>query len=357
MPDMPALPRPLDDAARWAAVQARDAAADGRFVYSVATTGVYCRPSCASRPARRENVAFHATNADAEAAGFRPCRRCRPNGESPAEARAAAVARACRIIDAAEEPPTLADLAAAVGLSPHHLHRAFRAATGLTPRDWAAARRAERARAGLAAGKAVTTALYDAGFNASSRFYEAAPAILGMRPAQFRAGGRDAAIRHAVAPSTLGLVLVAATDRGVCAIEMGDEAEALVASLRRRFPNATFAAGDAAFAQLVGDVVALVDGRGDGAALPLDIRGTAFQQSVWQALREIPPGTTLSYAELADRLGRPTAARAVAAACAANSLAVAIPCHRIVRGDGSLSGYRWGVARKRALLQRERGEA
>ncbi len=354
MPDMATLPRPTDDAARWAAVQARDAAADGLFVYSVATTGVYCRPSCPSRPARRENVAFHATNAAAEAAGFRPCKRCRPDGESPAEARAAAVARACRIIDAADEPPVLADLAAAVGLSPHHLHRAFRVATGLTPRDWAVARRAERARAGLSAGKDVTTALYDAGFNASSRFYEAAPAMLGMRPAQFRAGGRDAAIRHAVVPSTLGLVLVAASDRGVCAIEMGDDAAALVASLRERFPNAIVAAGDDAFAALVGDVVALIDGRGDGAALPLDIRGTAFQQSVWRALQDIPAGATLSYAELAARLGRPGSARAVASACAANSLAVAIPCHRIVRGDGSLSGYRWGVERKRALLARER---
>lgn len=354
MPDMPALPRFTDDTARWAAVQARDAAANGAFVYSVATTGVYCRPSCASRPARRENVAFHADNAAAEAAGFRPCKRCRPDGRSPAEARADAVARACRIIDAADEPPALADLAAAVGLSPSHLHRAFRAATGLTPRDWAAARRAVRARDGLSAGKAVTAALYDAGFNASSRFYAAAPAMLGMQPRQYRDGGRDTVIRHTVAPSTLGLVLVAATERGLCAIEIGDDAEALVAGLRARFPAASFVSGDAAFAELVDRVVALVDGKGDAAALPLDLRGTAFQQRVWQALRAIPAGETLSYADLAARIGRPGASRAIASACAANSLAIAVPCHRIVRGDGSVSGYRWGVERKRALLARER---
>ncbi len=338
---------------RWGRVLARDRTADGRFFYSVATTGVYCRPSCPSRLANPRNVRFHATAKDCEAAGFRPCRRCRPD-EAPPEVRAAAMmASACRRIDEAESLPSLADMAAAAGLSPHHFHRLFKAATGLTPRQYAAGRRAERVRDALARGAPVTEAVYDAGFNASSRFYETADAVLGMSPTLYRRGGAGERIRFAVGPCSLGAALVAATDKGVCAILLGDDPDALSRDLQKRFPAAELVAGEAGFEETVARVIALVEAPGIGLDLPLDIRGTAFQQRVWQALQAIPSGATASYAAIAQAIGAPAAARAVAGACAANALAVAIPCHRVVRGDGGLSGYRWGVARKRALLDRE----
>jgi AraC family transcriptional regulator of adaptative response/methylated-DNA-[protein]-cysteine methyltransferase len=342
---------------RWQAVQARDKAADGQFWYGVRTTGVYCRPSCASRPARRENVTFHDSPAAALAAGFRPCKRCRPHEADLDARRAEAVAAACRAIEAAEEPPSLEDLARVAGLSPYHFHRIFKAQTGLTPKAYAAARRGERVRSALASSPSVTAAVHEAGFNSAGRFYAAAEGLLGMKPAAYKAGGSGATITFAVGQCSLGAILVAATDRGVCAISLGDDPDVLVRELQDRFPKATLAGGDPAFDGWVARVVGLVEAPGQGLDLPLDVQGTAFQQRVWQALREVPAGQTVSYAAIAARIGRPAAVRAVAQACAANTLAVAIPCHRVVRTDGSLSGYRWGVERKAALLDREASSA
>ncbi|RXF74285.1 bifunctional DNA-binding transcriptional regulator/O6-methylguanine-DNA methyltransferase Ada [Hansschlegelia zhihuaiae] len=340
---------------RWASVLARDASADGAFVFSVASTGIYCRPSCPARRARPEHVAFHASPEAAERAGFRPCKRCRPDGVGLAEQRAATVAEACRFIERAEEAPSLAALARRAGVSPFHFHRQFKAATGVTPKAYAAAERAKRVREGLAGRSAsVTEAIYDAGFNSNGRFYESSDEMLGMTPSDYRAGGAGAVIRHAVAESSLGAILVAASQRGVCAILLGDDSAALARDLRGRFPRAELIGGDRDFQRLVAEVVRFVEQPALGLGLPLDIRGTAFQQRVWRALREIPAGETASYAEIAEAIGAPQAVRAVAGACAANALAVAIPCHRVVRTDGALSGYRWGVERKRALLAKER---
>lgn len=344
----------LSDDARWDAVRRRDRAADGSFVYSVRTTGVYCRPSCAARLARRENVQFHLSCAEAEAAGFRPCRRCRPNEASLAERQAAAVARACRLIEEAEEAPSLEQLAAAAGMSPFHFHRVFKEITGLTPKAYSSAHRAARVRDELARSTTVTEAIYGAGFNSSGRFYAAASEMLGMAPREYRKGGDGAVIRFAIGECSLGSVLVAATDKGICAIAFGEDPDALLRDLQDRFPRAELVGGDATFEATVAKVIGLVEAPAKGIDLPLHVRGTAFQHRVWQALREIPPGATASYAEIAARIGAPRAVRAVAQACAANALAVAIPCHRVVRRDGELSGYRWGVERKRALLEREK---
>jgi AraC family transcriptional regulator of adaptative response/methylated-DNA-[protein]-cysteine methyltransferase len=338
---------------RWAAVTARDHAADGRFVYAVRTTGVYCRPSCTSRRARPENVEFHATAADAERAGFRACRRCHPNRPAPHDAQAALVIDLCRHIERAEQAPTLTQLAQRAGLSAFHLHRVFKAATGVTPKQYADAHRSRRVRDQLRGGSTVTDAIYDAGFNSSGRFYGLSPALLGMTPSRYRAGGADTVMRFAVGECSLGSILVAASPRGVCAILLGDDPELLVRDLQDRFPRAELIGGDADFEQLVARVVGLVEAPTRGLDLPLDVRGTAFQQRVWQALRAVPPGSTASYAEIARRIGAPTSVRAVAHAVASNPLAVAIPCHRIVRSNGALAGYRWGVERKRALLDRE----
>jgi len=338
---------------RWAAVVARDPAAEGQFFYSVRTTGVYCRPSCGARTPRPENVAFHPTAEAARQAGFRPCQRCRPDQPPLALRHAALVAGLCREIESADAPPSLDALARSARMSPFHLHRVFKAVTGVTPKAWADAHRAGKVRDGLARGARVTEALYEAGYQASSRFYEAADALLGMTPGRYRAGGAGGEIRFAVGECSLGAILVAASERGVCAILLGDDPEALLHDLQDRFPKAELLGGDANFEQLVAQVVGLVEAPKLGLALPLDLRGTAFQQRVWQALRDIPAGTTVSYTELAERIGAPRAVRAVAGACAANALAVAIPCHRVVRHDGGLSGYRWGVERKRALLERE----
>jgi AraC family transcriptional regulator of adaptative response/methylated-DNA-[protein]-cysteine methyltransferase len=335
-------------------VQRRDRAADGTFVYSVRTTGVYCRPSCAARLPRRENVIFHATSAEAERAGFRPCKRCRPNAPALAEAHATVVARACRLIEQAEEPPTLDALAQAAGMSRFHFHRVFKAVAGVTPRAYVAGDRAKRVREELASRDTVTQAIYGSGFNSNGRFYAAAPGLLGMTPSEFRRGGSGNVIRFAVGQCSLGAILVAATDKGVCAIEFGDDPERLVRGLQDRFPKAQLLGGDQDFDRLVAKVVGFVEAPAQGLDLPLDIRGTAFQQRVWKAIRAIPAGATASYRDLAKRLGAPKAVRAVAQACAANGIAVAIPCHRVVRTDGSPSGYRWGVARKRALLTREK---
>jgi AraC family transcriptional regulator of adaptative response/methylated-DNA-[protein]-cysteine methyltransferase len=350
----PGPPRYNDDAARWAAVARRDRGADGVFYYSVRTTGVYCRPSCAARLPRRENVVFHATCADAERAGFRPCKRCRPNEPSAERRRAAAVAEACRLIETAEEIPSLDTLARAGGMSRYHFHRVFKAVTGVTPKAYAAAHRARRVREELARSDTVTEAIYGAGFNSNGRFYATSTQLLGMTPSAYRTGGEGESIRFAIGKCSLGSILVAATDRGICAIMLGDRPDVLARELKDRFSHARIMDADKAFEAWVAKAIALVEAPALGHELPLDVRGTAFQQRVWRALRDIPPGSTASYADVASRIGAPKAARAVAHACAANTLAVAIPCHRVVRTDGSVSGYRWGVERKRELLARER---
>jgi len=349
----PTVPAPAREEKRWQAVQRRDPAFDGQFLFAVRTTGIYCRPSCASRPAKRENVTFFETAAHAEKAGYRACKRCRPDKLSAPDPQVEAVKRACERIEQAEEAPKLAELAARVGLSPYHFHRVFKAITGVTPKAYAAQTRAGRAADGLRTAGTVTEAIYDAGFNSSSRFYESTEARLGMTPSAVRRGGAGARIRFAVGEASLGAVLVAATDKGVCAILLGDDPEALVRELQDRFPRAELEGGDVDFERMVAQVVGLVEAPGQRLDLPLDIRGTAFQQKVWAALSAIPAGKTATYAEIARAIGQPKAVRAVAQACGANPLAVAIPCHRVVRSDGDLSGYRWGVERKRKLIDRE----
>jgi AraC family transcriptional regulator of adaptative response/methylated-DNA-[protein]-cysteine methyltransferase len=348
----------LTDNARWEAVRRRDPSAEGAFYYAVQSTGVYCRPTCGARLPRRENVSFHDTRLAAERAGFRPCKRCRPDAAGTAERQALAVRRACRLIEqaqtAGDDPPTLAALAQRVGMSRYHLHRVFKTLTGLTPKLYAAAHRARRVRGALAEQRTVTQAIYASGYNSSSRFYAASSELLGMTPTQFRAGGGGTSIRFAVGECSLGSILVAATPKGICAIELGDEPENLVRGFQDRFANAALVGDDGEFAQRVARVIGFVEAPRRGLDLPLDIRGTAFQQRVWKALRAIPAGSTASYSEVAKRIGAPKAVRAVANACASNAIAVAIPCHRVVRSDGSLSGYRWGVARKHALLAREK---
>ncbi len=338
---------------RWSAVTARDASADGTFVYSVTTTGVYCRPSCPSRAAKPNHVRFHADPAAAERAGFRACKRCKPDAASPAQVRAALVADACRRLAQAEEPIALNALAAESGLSPHHFHRLFKAAVGLTPAAYGRAVRAERVRGALDAEAPVTAAIYDAGFSSSGRFYAAADAMLGMTPTARRRRGAGERIVFGVGQSRLGAVLAAESARGVCAVFLGDDPDALVRDLEARFPKAEIEPGGPAFEARMAQVVGVVQGELPAADLPLDVRGAAFQQRVWRALREIPAGETATYAQVAERIGSPGAVRAVGTACGANPVAVAIPCHRVVRRDGGLSGYRWGVERKRVLLERE----
>jgi AraC family transcriptional regulator, regulatory protein of adaptative response / methylated-DNA-[protein]-cysteine methyltransferase len=338
---------------RWAAVATRDPRADGQFFFSVKTTGVYCRPSCAARRARPENVDFHVSTEAAERAGFRPCKRCRPDQMPLAGQHAATVADLCHIIENAEHAPTLAELAAHVRLSTFHLHRVFKSITGLTPKQYAVAHRTRRVKAELDRSNTVTEAIYGAGYNSNGRFYEQSNDVLGMTPTAYRAGGANTEIRFAIGECSLGSILVAASERGVCAILIGDDPDALARDLQDRFPRAHLIGGDSQFEQLVAKVVGFVEAPALGLDLPLDVRGTAFQQRVWQALREIPVGRTVSYLQVANRIGAPKAVRAVGAAVGANPLAVAIPCHRVIRHDGSLCGYRWGVERKRALIERE----
>ena len=341
------------ETARWAAVQARDGGADGVFWYSVKSTGVYCRPSCAARPALRCNVAFHDSRNAAEAAGFRPCLRCKPDQAPLAERQAALVAHACRLIDASDAVPDLDTLALACAMSRFHFHRVFKLHTGITPKAYAAAARAARMAHELSGAPTVTDAIYAAGFGSSGRFYAGARERLGMTATRYRAGGSGATIRFAIGQCSLGAILVAATSIGICAILMGDDAGQLARDLQDRFPAAELVGADGRFEETVAKVVGLVEAPGIGLDLPLDVRGTVFQRRVWQALRQVPVGATVSYAQLAARIGMPSGARAVAGACAANPVAVAIPCHRVVRSDGALSGYRWGVERKKALLERE----
>jgi AraC family transcriptional regulator of adaptative response/methylated-DNA-[protein]-cysteine methyltransferase len=343
----------MDIERNFAALAARDRRADGRFVYAVMTTGVYCRPSCGARRPRAENVRFYADGAAAMAAGYRACKRCRPNGVGDGEANEAMVAAACRRMAAAERAPLLAASAAEAGLSAFHFHRIFRAATGVTPRAFYEARRSERARRALAAAESVTAAIYEAGYESSSRFYAAAPGRLGMKVGIFRAGGPGERIEFATAACALGFVLVARTAVGICAISLGQDAGELQAGFAGRFAQAVLVE-DGGLGEEVRAVVAMIEAPGTGISLSLDIRGTAFQQRVWAALRRIPAGRTASYTGIARDLGKPRAVRAVAGACAANELAVAIPCHRVVRADGGLAGYRWGLALKRRLLDVER---
>ena len=344
---------PSLDEARWASVVGRDAAFDGSFVYSVETTGVYCRSSCGARRPNRANVRFHDNAADAERAGFRPCKRCKPTEPSLVQHYAEKVREACRLIETAEEEPRLGDLAEAVGLSPYHFHRIFKAALGVTPKAYSAAHRNKRMREELGRGGTVTQAIYGAGFNSNGRFYATSSEVLGMTPRDFKSGGTNAEIRFAVGECSLGAVLVAASEKGVCAILLGDAPEALLNELQDQFPRARLLGGDKEFERIAAQVVAFVETPRSSLELPLDIQGTAFQHRVWEALRRIPAGATASYTEIAEAIGAPKSVRAVASACAANHLAVAIPCHRVVRTGGALSGYRWGVERKRALLAKE----
>jgi AraC family transcriptional regulator, regulatory protein of adaptative response / methylated-DNA-[protein]-cysteine methyltransferase len=339
---------------RWARIIARDKTADGQLWYSVSTTGVYCRPSCPSRIANPRNVQLHDSLEGAKATGFRPCRRCNPDGASIDARSVALVANACRIIEESEEELALDELAEAIGRSPSYFHRVFKATTGLTPKEYAAGHRAKKVRQGLASGQSITEAIYDAGYSSSGRFYEKSTEMLGMTPSQYRAGGTDEEIRFAVGQTSLGAILVASSKKGVAAILLGEEPDELVRNLQNRFPKAHLIGADSEYEALIALVVGFIEKPGTSLTLPLDVRGTAFQQRVWQALQKVPIGETVSYAEVARRIGSPNAVRAVAGACAANHLAVAIPCHRVVRSDGSLSGYAWGVERKRTLLDRER---
>ena len=337
----------------WAAVAARDATQDGRFFYSVRTTGIYCRPGCASRQPRRENVAFYETVEAAEAAGFRPCKRCRPREGSPAARHVAAVGRACALIRERDSLPSLAELAQAAGISRYHFHRVFKQITGTTPREWGKAHRMDRLAHRLEAGASVAEAVYGAGFGASSRAYEAAPGGLGMTPRARRDGGKGETIRFTIVSTWLGWALIAATERGICLTALGDDRARLEADLRRRFPAASLEPADAVLAGWAERVARFITRPAEQLDLPLDIRGTAFQAQVWRALQKIPSGRTATYSEIAAALGRPKAVRAVAQACASNKLAVLVPCHRVVRQDGDLAGYRWGIERKRALITRE----
>lgn len=343
----------LEDMA-WDAFQARDRSQRDRYLMGVLTTGIYCRPGCPARTPNRENVRFFASAEDARAAGLRACKRCKP--DESGSLYKDAIARVCRVIDEAEEQPRLEQLAAVAGLSPFHFHRVFKAETGVTPAAYAAAVKDRRAKAALRDGASVTEAVYDAGYGASSRFYAKSRARFGMAPAKWKGRGAGEHIRVAVAPCSLGQVLVAVTDKGVCALELGDDAEAMLAWFRERFSAAETVVDDAGLAETVGQIVELIERPGSTAVdLPLDVRGTAFQQRVWDALRRIPAGETWTYGQLAESLGHPKAARAVGAACGQNRVAVLIPCHRVVGSNGSLTGFAYGVERKQALLTREKG--
>jgi AraC family transcriptional regulator of adaptative response/methylated-DNA-[protein]-cysteine methyltransferase len=341
----------------WAALEKRDGAAAGRFYYGVKTTGVYCRASCTSRLPLRRNTAFFETTAAAEAAGLRPCKRCRPTEESSASRHIAAVEKACALLRTSETTPSLGELANAAGISPFHFHRVFKQITGATPRDYARTHRLGRFAEKLDAGQPVTEAIYAAGFGSSSRAYEAAPAALGMTPGARRRGGNGQTIRFATVETPLGWALVAATRRGICMTALADDRDSLGAALRQRFPAADIVAEDDGLKDWADRIVGYITAPDRALDLPLDIQGTAFQAQVWRALQKIPLGKTASYTEIATALGQPRAVRAVAQACAANKLALLVPCHRVIRRDGDLGGYRWGLERKRALLARERAAA
>lgn len=341
-------------ASYWDAVNERDRVMDGVFFYAVRTTGVYCRPSCPARRPNPENVVFFRTRAAAERAGFRPCKRCKPERDQTTDANSEIVKKVCRYIDShPDQPATLEALSGAIGLSPFHLHRTFKTLTGITPRAYADSRRLESLKSGLREGHSVTRSLYDAGYGSSSRLYERASAQLGMTPSKYRKQGAGVTIKYSIAATAVGRILLAATERGVCSIQFGDSDAGLEGALRQEYPQAEIVRDDKRLAGWMHTIRDRI--RGDnGGSLPLDIQATAFQRLVWEQLRAIPSGTTRSYSEIAKRIGRPRAARAVARACATNPVAVAIPCHRVVRSGGGLGGYRWGVERKEKLLALEK---
>lgn len=342
----------ITDDDRWQSVVDRDTDADGQFVFAVQTTGIFCRPSCRAKHALRKNVRFFADAQQAQDAGFRPCKRCQPDKDSAQQHRLDKIARACQLLEQ-ESPLTLDELAQQVAMSPYHLHRLFKATTGMTPKVWQQSWRARRLRDALAKGVPVTQAILNAGFPDSSSYYRKADQALGMTAKQFRKGGDNVSVRYTLADCALGRCLVAESERGICAILLGDDDATLVADLHALFPAAQDVPAEANFQQRVREVIVAINSRDASLSLPLDIRGTAFQQQVWQALRTIPCGETVSYQQLASTIGKPKAVRAVASACGANKLAIVIPCHRVIRGDDALSGYRWGIARKAQLLQRE----
>jgi AraC family transcriptional regulator, regulatory protein of adaptative response / methylated-DNA-[protein]-cysteine methyltransferase len=349
---------------RWLLVQSRNRIADGAFVYAVRSTGIYCRPSCPSRKPRRAQVVFFRVPAEAERKGFRPCRRCRPEKARPIDPHAADVARICRYIETTladrsgdESSLTLAALASLSGLSAYALERAFRRVTGITPRQYVDAHRMRRLKSRLKKGDDVTTALYEAGFGSSSRLYERAPKQLGMTPATYRRGGAGMEIHYTIANSPLGRVLVAATSRGVSAVYLGDNEAKLEAELRREYPHATIERDRHGLEQWVGKIVEHLSGKAPNLDLPTDVQATAFQRRVWEELRKIPYGTTRTYTQVAKAIGRPSAVRAVARACATNPVSIVVPCHRVVREDGNLAGYRWGLSRKQTLIEHEAGSA
>ncbi len=345
------------DAARWQAVVARDRSQDGGFVYAVSSTGIYCRPTCPSRRPKRENVRFYPVAEAAEQAGYRPCRRCHPRSAAPADLVIAMVRQACRHIEASETAPSLADLGRHVGLSPYHLQRTFKRIVGISPRQYAEAVRLGRLKALLRQGDDVAGALYEAGYGSSSRLYERAPSQLGMTPATYRKGGAGARMAYALRDCTLGRLLVAATGTGVSFVAFGDSDKALVESLREEFPAAEIESDERRLGSWIEVVVAQIDSAAPPAGLPLDVRATAFQWRVWQELCAIPAGETRTYQDIARSLGQPGAARAVGRACATNPVSLLVPCHRAVRRDGGLGGYRWGLARKEALIAAERAAA
>jgi len=348
MPAEMARARMPDAETAWTAVLRRDSSSDGQFVYAVSSTGVYCRPSCPSRRPRRDRVSFFADGSEAEAAGYRACLRCGNGGVSEN------VERARRYLDAhADERVTLQQLGRVAGLSPFHLQRTFQRIVGLTPKAYAAARRTESFKRTLRKGSDVTSAIYEAGYGSSSRAYEKSGERLGMTPSEYRRGGKGMRIRYATVSSPLGRLLVGATERGVCSVALGDDDAALAMSLRREYPHAQLERAGDGLGDLIEAVVERLEGSRTGAQVPLDVTATAFQWRVWRALQTIPHGTTRSYAQIAASIGKPGAVRAVARACASNRVALIIPCHRVVRSDGDLGGYRWGVERKAELLQRE----
>jgi AraC family transcriptional regulator of adaptative response/methylated-DNA-[protein]-cysteine methyltransferase len=350
MIDAPALA--MDEEACWEAWLARDRSFDGQFVVAVTSTGIYCRPSCPARRPRRDRVKFFEGPAMAEAAGFRACRRCHPNGE-PADPKAPLVAEICRYLDAQTTPPTLEELGAQFGFSPFYLQRIFKRMMGMSPHDYLAAQRVERFKDSVKEGNKVSEAIYDAGFGSSSRLYEQATAELGMTPGAYRRGGQGMQIGYRLVDCSLGRLLVAATELGVCFVSLGDDAAVLERALHNEYPAAQIMPADEGFGEWLVAIIEQIEQGVPARDLPLDVQGTALQRQVWAALREIPPGTTTSYSELARSLGRPTAVRAVAQACARNPVAVVVPCHRVTGSDGSLRGYRWGVERKQALIERE----
>ena len=338
---------------RWQAVLERDPSADTEFVYGVVTTGVYCRPQCASRKPKRDNVRFFDTWQLAEEAGFRPCKRCAPQAASLPNPGVDAVVRACALIEQSERAPSLEQLASEVGLSAAHFQRLFKKTVGVTPKQYAMEKRLERVRGNLRQDANVTAAVYDAGYESGSRFYESATRSLGMKPSEYRKGGAGKTVSYAIVQSYLGLTLIAATELGVCRIDFGENPEILESRLKVAFPKAKLQNNDPAFEARITQTLMCLESPQRAAELPLDIRGTAFQRQVWAALQSIPPGSKRTYAEIAGQIGKPKAVRAVAGACAANTIAVIVPCHRVVRSDGGLGGYRWGIERKQTLLEHE----